>query len=604
MDFKGKFIIALCLGGMGINMYFMQKNAEEQSKIAAAKAVLARDQAAVVATAKPAEDSITASADKTATPSVTAPEQTHEIKAGSVTYVFSTKGGGVQKAVLGAQDKITLNIHGKDAIGALRSDPKEPDTTAYKIVEATGLRVVFEGQTQEGLGVRKTFSLNEGVGNDEHQLNLQIVMTNNGTTVHKSDSHWLYTGTAETHNPEDPSIPPSFFINNAGNMEIKPNTSLTDQDGWFSKATPVFNKDFEVLRYGGVMSRFYATIISTKEGADQPGKFWATRFLIDHSGDAWKGTKGADTDYAVQAALALPPLELAPAATKIYDLELYTGPKEFHRLRKLGRQRDFVMDYGTWLWPVKYVLINLLRWFYDLVGSWGMAIVLLTIVVKTFLWWPQMKAQKSMKRMSKLSPMMKDIQTKYKDDQQRQSQEMMKLYKDYGVNPVGGCLPIFIQMPIFFGLLGILQVCAELRGQSFLWVNDLSLPDKIWTIPGLGWPLNPLPILMGLTQVLMMKIMPQPATVDKMQQRMMTFMPFIFVIICYNFASALALYYTVQNIYSLVQTLIMQKFNKDDDAPLQKIVHVPAGSTAEKKKDKKPGLPQLGGGNTSSRGKK
>jgi YidC/Oxa1 family membrane protein insertase len=257
----------------------------------------------------------------------------------------------------------------------------------------------------------------------------------------------------------------------------------------------------------------------------------------------------------------------------------------------------------------------MLRWFHDLVGSWGVAIILLTIVVKTFLWWPQMKAQKSMKRMSKLSPMMKEIQEKYKDDQARQSQEMMKLYKDYGVNPVGGCLPMLIQMPIFFGLLGILQVCAELRGQSFLWVKDLSLPDTIAHIPLLGWALNPLPILMGLTQVVMMKVMPQPATVDKMQQRMMTFMPFIFVFICYSFASALALYYTVQNLYSLIQTIVMQRMNKDDDAPLVKVKRVAPAATSgnrmfgsgmpeQPKKDKKPGLPQLGGGSTGSRGKK
>jgi YidC/Oxa1 family membrane protein insertase len=182
---------------------------------------------------------------------------------------------------------------------------------------------------------------------------------------------------------------------------------------------------------------------------------------------------------------------------------------------------------------------------------------------------------KQAKRMSKLQPLMKELQEKYKDDQARQSQEMMKLYKDYGFNPLGCFLPALIQILIFSGFYRVLYVAAELRGQSFGWVHDLSMPDTVTHI--FGVPLNPLPILMGLSTIIQMKLTPQAPNVDKTQQRMMTLMPLIFVYICYSFAAALALYYTTQNIFGIFQNWAMRKWSKDDDGPLKKVERVPLG---------------------------
>lgn len=125
------------------------------------------------------------------------------------------------------------------------------------------------------------------------------------------------------------------------------------------------------------------------------------------------------------------------------------------------------------------------------------------------------------------------------------------MYKEYGINPVGGCLPMLIQIPIFFGLFIMLRQAVELRNSSFLWIRDLSQPDTVAHLPGLGWPINILPILMAATSVWMMRVTPKSG--DPMQQRMMTFMPIIFVIFTYNFAAALALYYTTQNLITIVQ---------------------------------------------------
>ena len=208
------------------------------------------------------------------------------------------------------------------------------------------------------------------------------------------------------------------------------------------------------------------------------------------------------------------------------------------------------MDFGV-LKIVSQTLLNLMNLLHHYLGNYAAAILALTTIVKLTLWPLQNKANRSMRRMSALSPKMQELREKYKDDPTRMNQEVMKLYKDYGINPVSGCLPMVIQIPIFFGLFTMLRQTVELRNASFLWVHDLSQPDTVGHIPILGWPLNILPLLMALTNVWMMRITPK--TGDATQQRVMMFTPIIFVVFCYNFAAALALYYTTQNLFTILQ---------------------------------------------------
>ena len=166
-----------------------------------------------------------------------------------------------------------------------------------------------------------------------------------------------------------------------------------------------------------------------------------------------------------------------------------------------------------------------------------------------------------MKRMSKLTPMMKELREKYEDDPQKLNEETMKLYRTYNINPLGGCLPMFIQLPVFLAFYRMLWSAVELRGESFLWVDDLALPDTLFTlpfaIPFLGDGFNLLPILMGITSFIQIAITPK--TGDKTQQMIFMLMPIIFLLFCYNFAAALALYWTISNAFSILQTWIMNK---------------------------------------------
>jgi YidC/Oxa1 family membrane protein insertase len=237
----------------------------------------------------------------------------------------------------------------------------------------------------------------------------------------------------------------------------------------------------------------------------------------------------------------------------------------------MGDQWGDIMAY-SWYGLVANPLNRLLNWLHILFSglgpkwSWGLAIIFLTILVRTAIWPLYAKSTRSMKRMSKLQPEMTKLKEKYSDDPNRMNQEMMKLYRTYGVNPLGGCLPMLIQLPIFFGFYRMLQYAVELRHQGFLWVDDLSQPDTVFTIPVFGGiPLNLLPIVMAITSFAQMAM--TPMTGDKTQRRIMMMMPFMFFFFCYSFASALALYWTTTNLFSIFQTWITNKLPEPELKP-------------------------------------
>jgi YidC/Oxa1 family membrane protein insertase len=182
--------------------------------------------------------------------------------------------------------------------------------------------------------------------------------------------------------------------------------------------------------------------------------------------------------------------------------------------------------------------------------------------------WPiTAQASKSAKRMAKIQGPMKEIQEKYKDNKQKQQEETLKLFKQHKINPIGGCLPMFIQLPIFFGLFRMLLSASELRFAEFLWVPDLSAPENLFSdvIP---IPLNIMPLLMGASMFVQMRMTPTPTT-DNASAKMMKIMPFFITAVCYNFSSGLAVYWTASNLFSIFQQWVTNR-RKDpvEDAPV------------------------------------
>ena len=239
--------------------------------------------------------------------------------------------------------------------------------------------------------------------------------------------------------------------------------------------------------------------------------------------------------------------EVAPGASKTIDSQLYVGPQDQRRLEHIAPNLDLVVDYG-WLTFLAKPIYSLLAFLYGLVGNWGWAIVLLTVLVKAVIYPISAAGYKSMGRMRDLAPRMKALQEKYKDDKQALNQAMMELYRREKINPAGGCFPILLQLPVFLALYWVLLASVELRGAEWiLWVTDLSNPDAFLILP----------IVMVGTMFLQMKLSPQP--MDSAQAKMMMIMPIVFGIMFFFFASGLVLYWLTNNVLSIWQQWYVNK---------------------------------------------
>lgn len=249
-------------------------------------------------------------------------------------------------------------------------------------------------------------------------------------------------------------------------------------------------------------------------------------------------------------------VSLPPGQSASREYRLYAGPKESKRLEALGSGAVKSVDLGwAWITPLTKLFGWLLEVIYSFVGNYGVAIVLLTVLVRVVTTPLTMKQMKSMERMRVLQPKVKELQEKYADDRQKQSEEMMRLYKQEKVNPLGGCLPLILQMPVFIGLFYSLRSSVHLRQAKFFgWIDDLSAPETLFVIPGIELPVRVLPIVMAISMVVQQKI--TPMQVDPAQAKMMmTIMPIMMLVLFYQFPSGLVLYWMISNVLGIVHQL-------------------------------------------------
>jgi YidC/Oxa1 family membrane protein insertase len=258
------------------------------------------------------------------------------------------------------------------------------------------------------------------------------------------------------------------------------------------------------------------------------------------------------------AALVYPAANLAPHQTLQREVVLYTGPKEYRTLATisatLNNNVDSVMGFGFWGFFSKALLLGM-NWLHSALRlPYGWAIIVITVIIKVVFWPLTQASTRSAKRMQALQPQIKALQEKYKDDPVKAQRKMMEFWKEHKINPMSGCLPTLIQMPVFFGFFFMIGSAIELRGASFLWVRDLSRPDTLFLIPGLNFPFNLLPLIMGVTMLYQAQLTPPSPGMDPAQAKMMRYMPLIFLVFLYNYSAGLTLYWTVQNLLSIVQT--------------------------------------------------
>lgn len=284
----------------------------------------------------------------------------------------------------------------------------------------------------------------------------------------------------------------------------------------------------------GLVQHYFVSAWIQTQG--QPRKFYTAKI--------------SDKIYSVGSLSSLG--EVAPGADIKVSSQFYAGPETHSILKTVAPGLDLTVDYG-WLKVIATPLFWVLSTIHGVVNNWGVAIILLTVLIKMLFYPLSAKSYRSMAQMRELAPRLQAMKEKFGDDKQKMQQAMMELYKTEKINPLGGCLPILVQVPVFISLYWMLQGSVEMRHAPFFgWITDLSAPDTLFgTLPFINMPIGLLPLLMGASMVVQTKLNPKPT--DPVQAQVMQIMPIIFSVFFFFFPAGLVLYWLVNNILSIAQ---------------------------------------------------
>ena len=517
------------------------------------------------AAANPAPASAVASiAGPVGAPEAKVPEKIVTAGGPNARYRFTNLGGGITRAELTGYaaesgSAVNLNEFGTLPIGAISEKPDEQADLPYTVTLQGSNTILCARDQPGGLSITKKFTLPASTSDAAgYRVIMDVSFTNHSAQTLQSPGYYLYVGSAAPIHQRDLTTYTAFdwFVQGGKDTRIDVN--------WFAAGKfpilgfelhperPSYEQDADKVGWASINSQFFTTVISPRDGAAGNG-VWARRFSVN-----------TDTRQvmAIEGSLRMPAFSVAPGKSVNQSFEIYAGPKIYNVLASLGDGQERILNLGTF-GPVSLFLLAAMNLLHGWTGSYAVAIIILTLCIRGALWPIQNKATASMRQMQELTPRMNELKEKYKDDANRMNAEVMKLYKEYNVNPLAGCIPMFIQLPVFWGFYRMLGTAIELRGSRFLWVHDLSQPDTIMHLA--GYPLNILPLCMAITMFFQMSM--QPKSGDAAQQRMFLFMPLIFILFCYNYASALALYMTVGNVFSIVQMYVTRK--RTAPAPLK-----------------------------------
>ena len=549
MDRTAWIVVALCVVGLLLwEFYFAKQMAPRPAPVTAASGHASPTPSLAVRVPSPSPLATPEAVPQGVETAPTFAEKVEALRNSDVELRLTNRGGGIAEAVMLshlAEDakRVVLNSAKHIPIGAMVDDPAKPVLPEFVLSRESESSIRCERATPDGITVRKRFSLTQTADKkDNFVVDLDVDVLNRGAQPYANADYFVALGSAAPIHPRDyPYYTRVVWCMN-GKARDRNVSAFQGSAGVFGIGAhppqPVFQENFAGAEWAAVSDQFFATIIAPLN-AKATG-IWGRSFEVS-----------ADRNmFGIEGAMRMPGFNLQPGQTYTARFQIWEGPKIYHRLAHLEQNEAEIMNFGVFK-IVSQFLLNFLNTIHSFVKSYGIAILVLTLVVRLVLWPLQTKANQTMRKTALLGPKMQELREKYKDDPTRMNQEVMKLYKQYGINPVGGCLPMAIQIPIFFGLYQMLAQAVELRNAKFLWVQDLSQPDTVAHLPVLGWPINIIPLCMAATQVWLMTMTPK--TGDATQRRIMMFTPLIFLFFCYNFAAALALYYTAQNLFSILQ---------------------------------------------------
>ena len=396
-------------------------------------------------------------------------------------------------------------------------------SSIYKLPDDQNELVVdLQWKDETGVEVTKRFTLRRG----DYLISVDFLV-NNG-----SGSRWQANLFGQLKRDSSPA--PS--ASSSGGMGLNPflGAATTQPDDHFTKFTfaDMAEEPFKATLPGG-----WIAIIQ---------HYFLSAWIPDPAQSHNYSTRVTNGGFNI-AGFTSPPLVLDPGQQGEVGAQFYAGPKDQYRLKEISPYLDLSVDYG-WLWWIAQPLFWLLTKIHALVGNWGVAIILLTVLIKAAFFKLSATSYKSMANMRRVQPKMQDIREQFADDKQKQSQAMMELYRKEKINPMGGCLPILVQMPVFIALYWTLMESVELRQAPFiLWIKDLSVMDPYFVLP----------LLMGASMFCMQLLNPPPP--DPMQAKIMKWMPIVFTFFFLWFPAGLVLYWVVNNLLSMAQQYVITK---------------------------------------------
>lgn len=407
-----------------------------------------------------------------------------------------------------------IGRNGPDGQSAGQAPVYQAEASQYELADGQDELIVdLKLVTDQGVNITKRYRLSR----DSYQLDIRYLIAN------QSDTDWQgnFTGKIVRDEAPDPTAQTSMGIKAYLGMVVS-----TPED-------PYEKYDFDDL----TEQRINLSVTNGWMAFLQ--HYFLTAWVPDPEQTAQFQSTRRDQLHVV--GFVYPATSVAPGQTVEVGAIAYVGPKIIDRLESLAPNLDRTVDFG-WLFFISLPLFYILEWFFGLVGNWGVAIILLTVLVKGVFFHLSATSYRSMARMRAVAPHLARLKELHGDDRQRMSQEMMALYKREKINPLGGCLPILVQMPVFISLYWVLFESVQLRHAPFvLWIQDLSQMDPYFVLP----------ILMGISMFIQMSLNPTPP--DPMQAKIMKLMPPVFTIFFLWFPAGLVLYWLVNNILSISQ---------------------------------------------------
>jgi len=475
------------------------------------------------------------------------PERTFEVRSELYTATLSTRGGGLTSWTL----------------TQYRVAPREGAPPVELVTLPVALETPF---TELGLG-----DLSQAVFEGDQPEPGRIVFTHRarGVVVRKQFAFepegYGLTLSLEVRNESGDTVAPQFQV--AWRARVREGSDFTNEsavafvDGSIERVllASVGSPGF-FGKLGGASGPSPTRFEGGAEWVGIDSHYFLSGFAADQPRDAIATFAPISIGESAVASLSFRPTSVPPGFSAKRDIRAYVGPKERERLEAFGGGFEHSIDVGySWAAPLTHFFTWLLHACYEIIPNYGVGIILLTVLVRLVTAPLTSRQMRSMKKMGELQPKLKALQEKYADDRQRQSEEMMKLYREAGVNPLGGCLPILLQFPVFIGLYYALQSSIDLRHAPFVaWIRDLSAPEALFVVPGIELPFRLLPIVMGLSMIAQQKL--TPTTMDPAQARMMmTIMPVMFTVLFYQFPSGLVLYWLVSNLLAIGHQVWMNR---------------------------------------------